>query len=111
MAESVMLAVTVCASLAPGEACEWPLALPQGATVADALAAAGLSAQVLSALAVGVWGRTVPLMQPLRDGDRVECCRALTVDPKVARRQRCARQGARAAGLFASRRPGAKQGY
>ena len=45
----------------------------------------------------------------LRDGDRVEIYRPLRVDPKVARRERFRKQGARAAGLFAQRRPGAKR--
>jgi sulfur carrier protein len=58
-----------------------------------------------------VWGRRVPLDTPLRDGDRVEVYRPLRVDPKVARRERFVRQGARSTGLFAQRRPGAKQGY
>ena len=43
--------------------------------------------------------------------DRVEVYRALKVDPKVARRERFAKQGARTTGLFASKRPGAKAGY
>ena len=47
----------------------------------------------------------------VQDGDRLELYRSLTVDPKLARRQRFASQGARAAGLFARRRPGGKQGY
>jgi putative ubiquitin-RnfH superfamily antitoxin RatB of RatAB toxin-antitoxin module len=47
----------------------------------------------------------------LKEGDRVEWLRGLRVDPKVARRERFQKQGSRAAGLFASRRPGAKQGY
>jgi len=37
--------------------------------------------------------------------------RPLRVDPKLARRERFGQQGARAAGLFARRRPGAKPGY
>ncbi|MDH5708755.1 MAG: RnfH family protein, partial [Hylemonella sp.] len=49
--------------------------------------------------------------QVLRDLDRVELYRPLKVDPKVARRERFARQGARGAGLFASKRAGAKAGY
>ena len=40
-----------------------------------------------------------------------EFYRALVVDPKVARRERFQKQGARSAGLFARRRAGAKQGY
>jgi putative ubiquitin-RnfH superfamily antitoxin RatB of RatAB toxin-antitoxin module len=60
---------------------------------------------------VGVWGRRATPGQLLREGDRVEVCRPLLVDPKVARRERFQRQGARATGLFARRRPGGKQGY
>lgn len=58
-----------------------------------------------------VWGRTVDLDTALRDGDRLEICRALRVDPKVARRERFVGQGARGTGLFAQRRPGSKAGY
>jgi sulfur carrier protein len=47
----------------------------------------------------------------LRDQDRVEFYRGLRVDPKVARRERFSKQGARASGLFAKRRPGSKPGY
>jgi len=45
------------------------------------------------------------------EGDRLEVYRPLTVDPKVARRARFVRQGAKTAGLFANKRPGAKAGY
>ncbi len=110
-ARSAPLAVTVCASLAPGQVQEWALALPPGATVQSAVMAAGLDVAALAALAFGIWGRAAALDERLRDGDRVECCRPLTVDPKVARRERFARQGARTAGLFARQRPGGKSGY
>ncbi len=56
----------------------------------------------------GIWGRKVAAEQVLRDGDRVEVYRPLRVDPKVARRERFRTQGARSAGLFAKRPPGAK---
>ena len=108
--EGAPLRVTVSASLAPGEVREWELLLAPGATLADALAAAGLDAYTQQALSFGIWGRSAPPDHALRDGDRVEGCRDLTVDPKVARRQRFASQGARAAGLFARTRAGAKQG-
>ena len=99
----------------PREVIELALELPVGSTVADAIAAgrrAGHDALLDSMLPeVGVWGRRVALSQVLRDDDRVELYRALTVDPKVARRERFSRQGARGTGLFARRRPGAKPGY
>lgn len=106
MAEA--LRITVSASARPAEVHEWQVRLPAGATVADALRACGFDVGNLS---IGIWGRAAGLADGLRDGDRVECCRPLTVDPKLARRQRFASQGARAAGLFARQRPGAKAGY
>lgn len=59
----------------------------------------------------GVWGKPVAPGRVLVQGDRLELYRPLTVDPKVARRERFVRQGAKTAGLFAKRRPGAKAGY
>lgn len=100
MAETVT--VTVATSPAPRQTREWTLTLAAGATVADALRACGLNPQDAD-YEGGIWGRAAALDAPLRDGDRVDWCRTLTVDPKVARRQRFASQGARAAGLFAKR--------
>jgi len=60
---------------------------------------------------LGVWGRQVGLTQMLRDQDRVEIYRPLRVDPKVARRERFVKQGARTTGLFVKKRPDAKAGY
>ncbi|MFY3386631.1 RnfH family protein [Paracidovorax sp. MALMAid1276] len=104
------LQVTVVACVAPREVREWALQLPPGACVANALRACGLVAHDL-AEHVGVWGRPVALDCVLKPHDRVEVYRPLLVDPKVARRERFARQGARSTGLFARRRPGAKSGY
>jgi putative ubiquitin-RnfH superfamily antitoxin RatB of RatAB toxin-antitoxin module len=105
--------VTVTCSPAPRRVLEWPLLLPEGATVADALQASGWreACPQGDASEVGIWGKRCEPGQVLREGDRVEVYRPLQVDPKVARRERFRRQGARAAGLFAGRRPGAKQGY
>ena len=72
---------------------------------------APLSPSEIDALALSVWGRKASGNQPLRADDRVELSRPLTVDPKVARRERFAKQGAKSAGLFAKRRAGAKAGY
>jgi putative ubiquitin-RnfH superfamily antitoxin RatB of RatAB toxin-antitoxin module len=60
---------------------------------------------------VGLWGRKAKLDDLLRDQDRIEVYRPLRVDPKVARRERFVKQGARGAGLFAQKRQGAKAGY
>lgn len=85
------LEVEVACSLAPRQVSVVQVVLPAGATVADALSASRLFGQPASmpqGLSVGVWGRRQPMEAVLRDGDRVEVCRALKVDPKEARRQR-----------------------
>lgn len=107
--------VTLVYSPAPRTVVEEVLAVPPGATVDDALHASTLPARFpnvdWSTLPSGCWGRAVDVRTALRDGDRIEWCRPLTVDPKVARRERFRRQGARATGLFARRREGGKPGY
>jgi uncharacterized protein len=107
--------VSVLYSPKPRSVHEWALALPPGATVLQALEASGLQAAFpeadLRSAVVGVWGRKARLDQALRERDRVEIYRELKVDPKLARRERFRKQGARAAGLFARKRKGAKPGY
>lgn len=86
-----LLTVEVAHSAAPRQVSVVRVALEAGATVADALAASqlfGADGRLPPDLAVGVWGRRQPLDTLLRDGDRVEVWRALTVDPKEARRLR-----------------------
>ena len=102
--------VIVCWSAAPREVLEVPLELPEGATVADAMRASGCGQEPAEG-EVGIWGRRCAPQQVVREGDRIEIYRPLRVDPKVARRERFRKQGARSAGLFAQRRPGAKPGY
>jgi putative ubiquitin-RnfH superfamily antitoxin RatB of RatAB toxin-antitoxin module len=109
------IAITVVFSAAPRSVHETVLHVPNGCLAADALALAalqwGIDAAQLQALDLGVWGKRVPAQHVLRDGDRLEIYRPLTVDPKVARRERFVRQGAKSAGLFATRRAGGKAGY
>lgn len=108
------LRITVMHAPAPRTVHESQLLLPEGSTVADALAAAGQSGADdagASGWFVGIWGRKATLDQGLQDGDRLELVRDLRVDPKVARRERFAGQGSRGAGLFSRRRPGARSGY
>ena len=109
------IGVTVCLAAAARQTTEVQLQLPSGSRVLDAVRQsallAGLADAQVDALQPGIWGRKVALDQLLRDGDRVELTRALKVDPKVARRERFSRQGARSTGLFAKRRAGAKSGY
>jgi putative ubiquitin-RnfH superfamily antitoxin RatB of RatAB toxin-antitoxin module len=106
--------VLVC-SPAPRVVHEELLTLPDGAVAQAAVLSSGLAARYpqldWQALQPGVWGRAVAWDCVLQEGDRLELCRGLTVDPKVARRERFARQGARGTGLFAKRRVGAKSGY
>ncbi|MBV8250866.1 MAG: RnfH family protein [Comamonas sp.] len=112
-----LLQISVCASPRAGVVHEACLQLPSGSTVQQALAAAAQLPQLelelprISAAMVGIWGKTARPEQLLGDGDRLEIYRPLTVDPKVARRERFARQGARSTGLFKRQRPGAKAGY
>ncbi len=84
----------------PGENDLVSLMLAPEATVADAVQASGVlvrHALALDALQVGVWCKRRDLATPLRDHDRVEVYRPLTVDPKEARRLRYKRaRGAKA---------------
>ena len=114
LASAGVLQVTVVICTAARQTQEHVLDLPQGATVADALLACGASLPAMEAhsgRAVGIWGRKVSLDHRVQHLDRVEVYRPLVVDPKVARRERFARQGARTTGLFARQRPGGKTGY
>jgi putative ubiquitin-RnfH superfamily antitoxin RatB of RatAB toxin-antitoxin module len=72
-----------------------PVELPEGATLADAIAASGLAARVPGLLIddrhVGVFSKTRSLDTVLQAGDRVEVYRPLRVDPRAARRERAAK--------------------
>lgn len=93
----------------------WALTLPQGSTAWQAILASKVLPEYpqldVSVAGVGIWGHRVMPDHVLREGDRVEIYRPLQVDPKVARRERFQKQGARTTGLFAKRRAGAKAGY
>jgi putative ubiquitin-RnfH superfamily antitoxin RatB of RatAB toxin-antitoxin module len=109
------LRINLVYSPAPRQVREWSLELPAGATVARALAASGVLDEFAELRAgrpvLGIWGRKTTPGHVLRDQDRIEIYRGLRVDPKVARRERFNRQGAKRAGLFAKTRAGAKAGY
>ncbi|MFO1324792.1 MAG: RnfH family protein [Burkholderiales bacterium] len=89
------LAIVV-AYAAPGVEAIVPLALPAGATVAQAVAASrlceryGLAAGVV---AYAIHGRRADGDAPLSDGDRVEITRPLAADAKEVRRLRAGRTG------------------
>lgn len=81
-------------------ACGWPrrfqaveLSLPLGATVADAVAAAGIADADIAGYAIH--GERADEATVLRDGDRVELLRPLQADPKEVRRRRAAEARAR----------------
>jgi putative ubiquitin-RnfH superfamily antitoxin RatB of RatAB toxin-antitoxin module len=110
--------ITVMYSPAPRVVHERVLPFSAGVTVMQALQQSGLLADCpeidLSqpeAFAVSIWGKKTSPDHVLRDLDRLEICRPLTVDPKVARRERFQKQGSSRAGLFSKRRAGAKPGY
>lgn len=83
------------------------LCLPAGATLGDALRESGIEVLVAAAhdeaslaaagLSTAIWSRARPLGTPLREGDRVEVLRALTVAPMEARRARYEAAGGQAA--------------
>jgi putative ubiquitin-RnfH superfamily antitoxin RatB of RatAB toxin-antitoxin module len=68
------------------------LTLAPGATAEDAVRASGLLERhpeiELGRQKLGIYGRVAAAQAPLRDGDRVEIYRPLTVDAKEARRRR-----------------------
>jgi uncharacterized protein len=109
MHEGARIRAVVMYSPAPRQVHEWQVALAPGATVLHALQASGVQAAFpdldLRCVPVGVWGHKAGLQQQVREGDRVEIYRPLEIDPKVARRERFRKQGARAAGLFETKAP------
>ncbi len=66
------------------------VAVADGATVAEVLAASGISRQFpgqdLDALQAGIWGQPVERSHVAREGDRIELFRPLEIDPREARR-------------------------
>lgn len=105
--------ITLVYASAPREVHELAMEVPDPCTLDQALRLSGWLERFpeTRTLTTGIWNRKSSRTAGLRDGDRVEVYRALRVDPKVARRERFADQGARGAGLFARRRPGSKSGY
>lgn len=73
--------------------------LEGGASVEAALNASGIPARHpeidLKTQPIGVWGRPVTLATGVRNSDRVEIYRALSADPKQARRHRAAAENSR----------------
>lgn len=72
----------------PGRFERVELTLPRGATVGDALAAAGIPDTGAAEVACAIYGLRATLAAELVDGDRIELLRPLVADPKDARRRR-----------------------
>lgn len=89
--EPSLLRVTVVYA-APSGYWALPVALENGAKVADALAKVGSEACFREAwpgiAGLAIFGRAVGEDAPLHDGDRIELLRPLLADPKQARRER-----------------------
>ncbi|WP_213990028.1 RnfH family protein [Sodalis sp. dw_96] len=73
----------------------YPLTLPAGSTLKQAIDASGILALRteidLDKNKVGIFSRSAALEDILNDGDRVEIYRPLLMDPKELRRQRAER--------------------
>ena len=69
-----------------------PLEVPPGTTARQAILRSEIAVihpEIdLATLEAGIFGKRVELTTVLRDNDRVEICRRLLVDPKLARRKR-----------------------
>jgi putative ubiquitin-RnfH superfamily antitoxin RatB of RatAB toxin-antitoxin module len=95
-----MIVTVVCAF--PGRHRALRVDVSPGATIGEAIEASGLL-QLEPELQgrrvdAGVWNRRCSLGDPVRDGDRIEVYRPLTVDPKEARRIRAAVRRRRSSG-------------
>jgi len=97
-ADAGWLSVEVVYGEAPRSMWTWRGHVAPGTTVEQALQASGLlqaHPQVAQArVAVGIWGRKCAMDSVLRERDRIELYRSLTVDPKEARRLRYRRHRA-----------------
>lgn len=115
MVSETFISVEVVFSPGPRVIRQFDLQVAIGSTIAGVLRTSevlrGLTAEEIDALSIGVWGHKAGPGQVVNDRDRIEIYRPLRVDPKVARRERFVRQGARSTGLFARRRAGGKDGY
>jgi len=66
--------------------------VPGGCTVGEAISASGIVAMLpegaVDPARLGIFGHKVTPGQIVRDGDRIEICRPLVLDPMEARRRR-----------------------
>ncbi len=71
----------------PGQIESVALTLPAGARIEHALERSGLL-QKYQPTGLAIFGQRCDPTRLLRDGDRIELCRPLVVEPKAARRRR-----------------------
>ena len=68
------------------------LQVARGSTVAQAITASGIGSMLpegaVELARVAIFGHRVAAEQVVRDGDRIEICRPLSLDPMEARRRR-----------------------
>lgn len=87
--------------LRPGLQWERAVELAPGSSLRDAVLASGVldvAPELMQApLDLGVFSHPRPASSPVRDGDRVEIYRPLTIDPKESRRLRAALRRKRSA--------------
>lgn len=65
--------------------------IASGASVGEAIRASGIEQDLpasFSPAAISIFGRKAGIDTRLHEGDRIELCRPLEVDPKLARRRR-----------------------
>jgi hypothetical protein len=79
--------VVIAIAAAPRTVEQRVIELPDGACLRDALDAVAVDPAAMG-MTVGVWGRARPPEWRLHDGDRIELCRPLEIDPMQARRRR-----------------------
>ncbi len=79
----------------PERQCILTIQMKSDSTIQMAIEQSGILAEFpdinLSAQSVGVFGKKKRLTDIIFDGDRIEIYRALTIDPKEARRQKAIR--------------------
>ena len=83
--------MTVAWSPSAGAARETEVDVAAGASVLEAIRAAGIGVGIGETPTVGIWGRACSPDTAVQTGDRVEIYRPLQVDPKEARRRRAAK--------------------
>jgi putative ubiquitin-RnfH superfamily antitoxin RatB of RatAB toxin-antitoxin module len=90
MVKALLAVQVVCAQ--PGNIVVIDCNVPVGSTVAKAIHLSGLKQKVsdlhLDEGSVGIYSQKVSLNHRVADGDRIECYRPVSADPKLVRQRR-----------------------